>query len=93
MWILQMETTYVFWWNKMKLSIIRPSLKKPVVIRFPSSILTTKLFWKEAGHISDTDIQGYIDCMKTIQQFVKEKGHFILVEIKRSDGTEITILF
>lgn len=91
MWIPLMETMCVFWWNKMKLCITRPSLKKPVVIRFPSSVLTTKVFWKEVGHLSDADIQGYIDCVKTVQKFVKENGHFTLVEIVRTDGTEIKV--
>ena len=78
-----METISPLLWNKMKIVI-----KKKLYFAFhlPLNGWILKVVAKEAN--DDIDVKSLV---KALKKYVKENGHFDLVNIVASDGTKIKI--
>lgn len=66
-----------------------------VVFWLPTSLLKSKFILKNIKNHCDTDIEPFIDLLPTINKslkdYIKKNGHFVLVDIKSSDGDTVII--
>ena len=61
----------------------------------PTSVIKSKLFLRIISKRSDNNVKIYLDVIPTIykslRKYIKENGHFVLVDITSSDGDKVYI--
>ena len=78
--------------------IIKENGKKVFNLRLPLSLLKSKFITKAIAkksngvHINTKELSKIApNLYKEIRKYIKQHGHFNLVEIKSHDGSEVTI--
>ena len=77
----------------MKIRVVNKKDKVNIRLSFPSSILKTKLVTKNIFKNSKENIdkETISKMYKILKEYIKENGHFTLVEVVSKDGTYIKI--
>lgn len=83
----------------MKIEVSTPGLAVPIKIVLPNSLMKSKTLWKIAESGSDwkdwETVKQYqplmIACYDALTEYIKENGHFNLVEVSQPDGTKVII--
>ena len=83
----------------MKIEVRTPDLIGPIVLVFPTNFIKSKLIWKAIEKHADWEdkdlIRQYqplmVMCSEALTEYVRENGHFNLVEVIQPDGTKVTI--
>ena len=61
----------------------------------PTSLLKCKFILKKINKHSDTDIDQFIALLPTInkslKEYIKKNGHFVLVDVKNAEGETVVI--
>lgn len=74
--------------------VIRSEDSKKLVLRFPLVFIKSRLFLKiislSEEHIVVSDIikKAY----KELKKFIRENGHFVLINVISSDGTKVKVV-
>ena len=78
----------------MKIRIINKKDKINIKLTLPNSMLKTKLVTNAITKNSSDDIdkKTISKLYKILREFIKENGHFTLVEVESKDGTYVKII-
>ena len=61
----------------------------------PTALLKCKFILKKINKHSDTDIDQFIALLTTInkslKEYIKKNGHFVLVDVKSAEGETVVI--
>ena len=61
----------------------------------PTALLKCKFILKKINKHSDTDIDQFIALLPTInkslKEYIKKNGHFVLVDVKSAEGETVVI--
>lgn len=78
----------------MKIRIINKKDKVNIKLTLPNSMLKTKLVTNNITKHSNKDIdrKTISDMYKILKDYIKENGHFTLVEVESKDGTYVKII-
>ncbi len=61
----------------------------------PTSLLKSKFIIRNIKRYGSTDIEPFMDLLpmlyKVLKKYIKQNGHFVLLDIKSSDGDEVII--
>ncbi|MBQ9037391.1 MAG: hypothetical protein IJ115_08050 [Erysipelotrichaceae bacterium] len=83
----------------MKIEVSTPGMAVPIKIVLPNSLMKSKLLWKIAESNSDwkdwETVRQYqplmVACYDALNRYIKDNGHFNLVEVSQPDGTKVII--
>ena len=77
----------------MKIRVINKKDKVNINLSLPSSMLKTKFITNAITKNSSDDIdkKTISKLYKILREFIKENGHFTLVEVESKDGTYVKI--
>ena len=83
----------------MKIKVISPDLKVPILLRFPLSFLHSSFLCSIIRKGLDRNQKEYMDsllpsikeCTAILDDYIRENGHFVLADIREKDGTFIQI--
>ena len=82
----------------MKIEVRTPGLSFPIKISFPLGMARSKLIWKVIENSDAKEREKilkyrplFISCLDELSDYVKENGHFDLVDVEEPDGTRVLI--
>ncbi len=83
----------------MKILVTTPELRFPIRMTFPIGVLRSRWIWRIALKYTDDDQKQDImmyrsmiaDSVDVLQEYVRNNGHFNLVEVEERDGTRVVI--
>lgn len=77
----------------MRIKVISPEDKVKINLIIPTSLIKSKILLNEIKKHSgvDLDVTVFKKMYKSLKEYIKENGHFNLVEVNSKDGEYIKI--
>ena len=83
----------------MKISVSNADLPVPISLSLPTGLMRSNFLWrtiyKNVREDEGARIRKYqpliTGCQEILEQYVRENGHFDLVDVETKDGTRILI--
>ena len=83
----------------MKIEVSTPELPIPIKLIFPTAALRSRWLWQIAFKYTESrqkqtvmNYQNLItDSIDSLEEYVRNYGHFNLVEVEEKDGTKVII--
>ena len=83
----------------MKIKVVSPDLKVPILFCFPLSFLHSLFLWniirkgldQKQNEDMDRLLPSIQECSAVLHDYVRENGHFILADVREKDGTSVRI--
>lgn len=83
----------------MKIIVRSRELAIPIKLSLPTSLLKWNVIWKFIIRNTDPDEREELiqyrqivsECLEVLRQYVRENGHFNLVEVENEDGDYVLV--